>query len=109
MSDKGAKRAYPSRPLHVLLGTKGDSGCHSYLQVTNDVYWDGRPLLFTFPANLGLQDWHFQPETEKGQGVEASMFVLPDGCESITCPKSSAHLRAEMPSWPHSYWAALKN
>ena len=90
-------------------GRKGrpdsDSGCHSYLQVTDDPPWDGRPLLFTFPAAGGLQDWHFEPETEHGKGIDESTFALPPGCADALCPKPSATLRTPAASWPASYWA----
>lgn len=82
-----------------------DSGCHSYLQTTDNQLWDGRPLLFTFPAGGGLQDWHFVPESEAGASqVNASLFELAAGCANARCPKSSAALRAGAPSWPVSYW-----
>lgn len=82
------------------------SGCHSYLQTTNNELLDGRPLLFTFPANGGRQDWHFVPESEAGTSqVNASFFVLPPGCANTRCPRSSAALRADTPSWPVSYWS----
>lgn len=86
--------------------TARNSGCHSYLQTTDDERWDTRPLLFTFPSGDGSQDWHFQPETMAGTSkVDAAKFVLPAGCANTKCAKTSAGLRADAPSWPAAYWA----
>ena len=63
-----------------------NSGCHSYYEKLPGA----APLLFTFPANGGLQDWYWLPHTRVvNASLPDSLFTLPIGCMNKTCPKSS--------------------
>ena len=48
----------------------------------------GTPLVFTFPAHDGRQDYHFIPNTFQPGPQDASLFALPDGCENKLCKPS---------------------
>lgn len=60
---------------------------HRYVQVspTHPVYGK-QPLIFTFPAANGLQDYHFIVESmDTSRAIEESVFELPQGCRYQKC------------------------
>ena len=63
----------------------GPKGCHIYDEVDNNA---GTPLVFTFPAHEGRQDYHFDPTSLAVGTQDPSLFLLPDGCENNLCKPS---------------------
>ena len=63
----------------------GPKGCHIYDEVDDAA---GTPLVFTFPAHDGTQDYHFDPKSLEIAPQDPSLFVLPDGCENNLCKPS---------------------
>ena len=60
-------------------------GCHIYDELDDEA---GTPLVFTFPAHDGRQDYHFIPNTFQPGPQDPSLFALPDGCENKLCKPS---------------------
>ena len=61
---------------------------HEYYQVAPLQNYETRPLLFTFPAHDGVQDFHFLPETMDIVPQDKALFDLPKGCKNVKCPSS---------------------
>mmetsp|Transcript_9002 Transcript_9002/g.13536 ORF Transcript_9002/g.13536 Transcript_9002/m.13536 type:complete len:223 (+) Transcript_9002:55-723(+) len=60
---------------------------HMYFEVDSGPYM-GFPLLFTFPAVDGRQDFYYDPASMKVGPVDDSLFELPEGCEGKLCSTS---------------------
>jgi len=58
---------------------------HEYYQVGPLQKYETRPLLFTFPAHDGVQDFHFLPETMDIVSQDKALFDLPEGCQNVKC------------------------
>jgi hypothetical protein len=82
---------YPSSGPCNERGSGSDSGCHSYNVIEQDRLPNTIPVLFTFPANEGKQDYYFWPNTMKvsNEPLPSSIFQLPPGCAETACPSSS--------------------
>ena len=50
---------------------------------------DGAPVKFTFPVDDGRQDFRYDPKSMKVEPQDASLFVLPDGCQNKLCDTPS--------------------
>ena len=61
---------------------------HEYYQVGPLQKYETRPLLFTFPAHDGVQDYHFRPETMEVVSQDKALFELPEGCKNVKCPSN---------------------
>jgi hypothetical protein len=71
---------HPSRQI-----TRPAEQYHTTRQVV-DGEFAGRPLLFTFPSAGGMQDYHYFVDTmKKVNTIDASIFALPDGCQTQFC------------------------
>ena len=81
---------YPTSGTCNTRGNGTDSGCHSYNLLPQVSKKKTIPVLFTFPANLGKQDYYFWPDTMvvSTDPLPASLFDLPDGCAARKCPTS---------------------
>jgi len=86
---------WPSTGNCTKQGTSSDSGCHQYFERVSD----GLPILFSFPAGRGLQDFHFLPGTMKVGPVQKP-DVAPK-CQALQCPKSAA---ASSRPWQVTQW-----
>ena len=70
---------------------------HMYYEVvqssttgSSQVKWfQGMPVIFTFPGNEGRQDYHYDPLSLKIGTQDPVMFVLPDGCAGKLCSTST--------------------
>ena len=61
---------------------------HLYREVEAGHEYEGRPLLFTFPAADGRQDYHYDPASMVEGPLEDSIFALPEGCQGTPCTSS---------------------
>ncbi len=70
-------------------------GYHEYRQVTGDNNGlNGRPLVFTFPVQDGMQDYHFDPNSMIFEQPDSNLFTLPVSCRKSDgtpnlCPQSA--------------------
>ena len=92
---------YPESGKCNVRGSGNNSGCHSYYDIEG-IGYTAQPILFTFPANFGLQDWYFLRTTMAVQlaPLPKSRFELPAGCATTLCPKSSARSRGTRHAMP---------
>ena len=72
-------------------------GAHEYKQVEGDSALSGRPLVFTFPVQDGMQDYLFDPKSMVNGPPDASLFTLPASCTNVDgsplrCPQNSARM-----------------
>lgn len=66
---------------------------HMYFEVAPGSEYEGKPLLFTFPAVDGRQDYHYDPTSMKVGPVDDGLFVLPEGCAGKLCSAESKRMR----------------
>ena len=86
---------WPSSGICNARGGNGtDSGCHSYNVIEKHHLPNTVPVLFTFPANNGRQDYYFHPDSMsvRNDPLPASLFELPNGCAERLC--SEIHVDA---------------
>lgn len=79
------KWSWPSTGNCTIQGKAQDSGCHQYYERVAD----GAPILFSFPAASGHQDFYFLPHTMKVAPLTPSLVAIPHGCDSLACPTGS--------------------
>ncbi len=70
---------------------------HMYYEVVysadNQVNWfQGMPVIFTFPGNEGRQDYHYDPLSLRVGPQDASLFALPEGCARKSCSAPTRRL-----------------
>jgi hypothetical protein len=68
----------------------GPKGCHTYSE-TSLAGVSAKPVVFTFPAHDGRQDYHFDSGSMLPRPQSSRLFDLPAGCERKLC-KSNPHL-----------------
>jgi len=95
---------YPQSGLCNVRGSGDDSGCHSYYEIEGMGY-TATPILFTFPANFGWQDWYFLDRTMAVNlaPLPSKLFDLPPGCATTVCPKPSVHRRGAVHAMPGAF------
>lgn len=104
----------PNRTCAVLNGSSSDadSGCHQYMEGAPESPAAGLPLLFSFPAASGRQDWYFEPNSMDTTPIDPARFALPAGCAKRRCRKEPTAEEAstitdrmkmmrEVPAIPH--------
>jgi hypothetical protein len=64
---------------------------HMYYEVAPGQEYEGYPLLFTFPAVGGRQDYHYDPSSMKKGPEDDDIFKLPDGCAGTLFSTESTH------------------
>ena len=75
---------YPSTGV-CANRTSPTSGCHQYMEGAAGGAFEGKPLLFSFPASDGLQDWYYAPESMRMGPIDPARFALPVGCRGRRC------------------------
>jgi len=98
---QGLEYLYPSTGNYTNRTEGDNSGCHTYVART-----DGSPLLFSFPANFGFQDWYFLAHTwtVDPASMPDRLFQLPAGCLDKRCPKSSHAGRSQSMAGSRAGW-----
>jgi hypothetical protein len=64
-----------------FLSAAGPMGPHKYFQTVATKL----PLIFTFPAHSGRQDYHFDPTSMSISPQDPKLFALPSGCFNVLC------------------------
>jgi hypothetical protein len=64
---------------------EGTSDPHMYFEVAQGEKYAGNPLVFTFPAADGRQDFHYDAASMVVEAQEDSLFALPEGCAGKPC------------------------